>query len=123
MANNIPDHPTKFKPGQSGNPGGKTSEHRKAEIEAAELAAKARLGLVQAFANLVNGSASDDDRLALLNSDALRLLKDSEDRGFGAPKASVDLSSDDGSMSPASASDAVLAALARKHATGEPEGT
>lgn len=95
-----PEH-TQWKPGQSGNPGGKTSEHRKAEIEAAELAAKARLGLVQAFANLVNGSASDDDRLALLNSDALRLLKDSEDRGFGAPTQPVDNTSSDGSLRPA----------------------
>ena len=91
-----PEH-TKWKPGQSGNPGGKTSEHRKAEIEAAELAAKVRLGLVSAFANLVQGKASDEERHALLNSDALRLLKDSEDRGFGAPTQPVDSTSSDGS--------------------------
>lgn len=91
-----PEH-TKWKPGQSGNPGGKTSEHRKAEIEAAELAAKVRLGLVSAFANLVQGKASDEERHALLNSDALRLLKDSEDRGFGAPTQPVDNTSSDGS--------------------------
>lgn len=93
-----PEH-TKWKPGQSGNPGGKTSEHRKAEIEAAELAAKVRLGLVSAFANLVHGKASDEERHALLNSDALRLLKDSEDRGFGAPTQPVDNTSSDGSAS------------------------
>ena len=93
-----PEH-TKWKPGQSGNPGGKTSEHRKAEIEAAELAAKVRLGLVSAFANLVQGKASDEERHALLNSDALRLLKDSEDRGFGAPTQPVDNTSSDGSAS------------------------
>jgi hypothetical protein len=100
MANPNPltDHLNPWKPGQSGNPGGKTSAHRKAEIEAAELAAKARLGLVQAFANLVDGRATDAERIALVNSDALRLLKDSEDRGFGAPKSSMDLSSEDGSM-------------------------
>lgn len=91
-----PEH-TKWKPGQSGNPGGKTSEHRKAEIEAAELAAKVRLGLVSAFANLVQGKATDEERHALLNSDALRLLKDSEDRGFGAPTQPVDNTSSDGS--------------------------
>lgn len=89
-----------FQPGQSGNPGGKTSEHRKAEIEAAELAAKTRLGLVRAFANLLDGKATDDERVQLLNSDALRLLKDSEDRGFGSPTQPVDNTSSDGSARP-----------------------
>lgn len=93
-----PEH-TKWKPGQSGNPGGKTSEHRANEVKAAELAAKARLGLVQAFANLVDGVVTDEERKALINSDALRLLKDSEDRGFGAPTQPVDNTSSDGSAS------------------------
>ena len=91
-----PEH-SKFKPGQSGNPGGKTAEHRANEVKAAELAAKARLGIVEAFANLVSGTATDAERHALLNSDALRLLKDSEDRGFGAPTQPVDSTSSDGS--------------------------
>jgi len=120
MANPDPSPETRFKPGCVGNPGGKTSEHRKAEIEAAELAAKARLGLVRAFANLLDGSASDDDRLSLLNSDALRLLKDSEDRGFGSPTQPVDNTSSDGSASPRvinviAAGDAVVDAIKRKH--------
>jgi hypothetical protein len=102
MANPNPSPDTQWQPGQSGNPGGKTSEHRKAEIRAAELAAIARLHLVEAFARLVQGKASDDDRLSLMNSDALKLLKESEDRGFGLPKSSLDLSSEDGSMSPPS---------------------
>jgi hypothetical protein len=100
MANPNPSPETRFNPGQSGNPGGKTSAHRKAEVEAAELAAKARLGLVRAFANLVEGTATDQDRMSLLNSDALRLLKDSEDRGYGAPTQPVDNTSSDGSMKP-----------------------
>ena len=116
MANPNPktEHLTSWKPGQSGNPGGKTSEHRKAEIRAAEIAAKARLELVEAFANLLTGRATDKEKHALLDSDALRLLKESEDRGFGQAKSSVDLSSEDGSMSPG-AGDAVLAALRKKH--------
>lgn len=100
MANTNPDCPTKWKPGQSGNPGGKTREHRQAEIKAAELAAKARLGLVQAFANLVDGVATDEERHALMTSEALRLLKDSEDRAFGTPVQSVETTSPDGSMTP-----------------------
>jgi hypothetical protein len=91
-----PTH-SQFKPGQSGNPGGKSAEHRANEVKAAELAAKARLGIVQAFANLVDGVVTDAERHALLNSDALRLLKDSEDRGFGAPTQPVDNTSSDGS--------------------------
>ncbi len=89
-----------FQPGQSGNPGGKTSAHRKAEIEAAEIAAKARLGLVHALANLLDGKATPEDRMALLNSDALRLLKDSEDRGFGMASQPIDNTSSDGSLRP-----------------------
>ncbi len=96
-----PEH-TKWKPGVSPNPGGKTSEHRKAEIKAAELAAKSRLDLVEAFARLVQGGATDEDKWKLVDSDALRLLKESEDRGYGAPKSSMDLSSEDGSMTPPS---------------------
>ena len=102
MANPNPLPENQWKPGQSGNPGGKTSEHRKAEIRAAELAAIARLHLVESFARLVQGKASDDDRLALMNSDALKLLKESEDRGFGTPQGKLDLSSEDGSMTPPS---------------------
>jgi len=97
MAGQFPNPSTQFKPGQSGNPGGKTAEHRANEVKAAELAAKARLGIVQAFANLVDGVVTDAERHALLNSDALRLLKDSEDRGFGAPTQPVDNTSSDGS--------------------------
>ena len=97
MAGQFPNPDTQFKPGQSGNPGGKTSEHRANEVKAAELAAKARLDSVQAFANLLQGKATDAERHALLNSDALRLLKDSEDRGFGAPTQPVDNTSSDGS--------------------------
>lgn len=91
-----PEH-TKWKPGVSGNPGGKTSAHRAAEVEAAELAAKARLGLVRAFANLVAGVATDAERKELMDANALKLLKDSEDRGFGAPTQPVDNTSSDGS--------------------------
>ena len=97
MSKPTPPVEHQFKPGQSGNPGGKTSAHRAAEVEAAEIAAKARLGLVRAFANLVDGVATDAERQALIDANALKLLKDSEDRGFGAPTQPVDNTSSDGS--------------------------
>lgn len=99
MANPNPSPATRIKPGQVLNPGGKTSAHRKAEIEAAELAAKSRLSAVAAFARLMDGSATDEDRIALIDANALKLLKDSEDRGFGAPTQPVDNTSSDGSAS------------------------
>lgn len=88
---------TRFGAGNKANPIGKTSAHRKAEIEAAELAAKARLAAVAAFARLMDGSATDDDRVALVDANALKLLKDSEDRAFGTASQHVDQTSSDGS--------------------------
>jgi hypothetical protein len=116
MANTIPDHPTKFKPGQSGNPGGKSSEHRKAEIKAAELAAMVQADLVEALYNTVKDAEGDEQRLDAIRSDVLKLLKDSQDRGFGSPQQHIDNTSSDGSMTPvAQSGDAVLDALSRKH--------
>ena len=101
MANPNPDKSNlqMWKPGQSGNPGGKTSEHRKAEIRAAELAAKVQLDLVEALSNTLDAAEGDEGKLAAIKADVLKLLKDAQDRGYGTPKSSVDLSSEDGSMS------------------------
>ena len=99
MANPNPDTSglQPFKPGQSGNPGGKTSEHRKAEIRAAEIAANSRLKLVESFAALIDGKDTAEDRAALLSSDWIKILKDSEDRAFGTASQHVDQTSSDGS--------------------------
>lgn len=122
MANTIPDHPTKFKPGQSGNPGGKSSEHRKAEIKAAELAAMVQADLVEALYNTLQQAEGDEAKLGAIKADVLKLLKDSQDRGFGSPQQHIDNTSSDGSMTPAANSgDAVLEALNRKHKEGKDE--
>lgn len=97
MANPNPRPEYQFKPGQSGNPGGKSSAHRQAEVKAAELAAMTRLRAVEAFAAVMAGKATDEDRLALIDANALKLLKDSEDRGHGTPQQRVDNTSSDGS--------------------------
>lgn len=94
-----PEH-SQWKPGQSGNPGGKSSAHRKAEIRAAELAAKVQLDLIEALSNTLDAAEGDAVKLEAIKSDVLKLLKDAQDRGFGTPKSSLDLSSDDGTMSP-----------------------
>lgn len=88
-----------FKPGQSGNPGGKTSEHRKAEIRAAEAAALVQADLVEALARVVQAAAGDTDKLEYLNKEVNTLLKNAQDRGFGSPQQHVDQTSSDGSAS------------------------
>ena len=112
----FPNPDTQFKKGQSGNPGGKSSEHRKAEVEAAELAAKVSLELVKAVADAIEG-ASTEDRQMQIRGDVLTLLRNVQDRAHGAPKASTDITSSDGTMTPSGhVSSEVLDALRRKHA-------
>jgi hypothetical protein len=89
MANPNPSPETRFAPGQTGNPGGKTSKHRKAEIEAAELAATVRLELVRAVAEAIEGASSEEKQMQI-RSDVLNLLKQSEDRAHGTPKQTIE---------------------------------
>lgn len=101
MANPNPDTSglaPKWEKGQSGNPGGKSAAHRKAEVEAAEKAAKLRLDMVNALAEMTDGDVAA--LVEAIKGDNLKLLKDSEDRGFGAPTQPVDHGSSDGSMRP-----------------------
>jgi len=100
MANPNPEikHLIPYKPGQSGNPGGKTSAHRQAEIEAAEIAAKIQLDLVSALANALKDA--DAKKLDYLTKEVNVLLKNAQDRGFGAPKQEIDNTASDGTMTP-----------------------
>lgn len=91
-----PKH-TQFGAGNNANPQGKTSAHRAAEIRAAELAAKVRLDLIEALASSLDKAGNDTAKVEAIRSDILKLLKDSEDRGFGAPTQPVDNTSSDGS--------------------------
>lgn len=93
MANPNPSPETRFQPGQSGNPGGKTSEHREAEIKAAEIAAQLRLAMLSRMQELL---AEGSDAVELMTGDALRLFKDSEDRAHGAPKQVNEIAGKDG---------------------------
>lgn len=90
MANPNPSPETRFKPGQSGNPGGKSSEHRKAEVRAAELAAKIQLDIVQALADAVDECSESKEKLDYLNKEVNALLKNVQDRGFGTPKQTIE---------------------------------
>jgi len=84
-----------FKPGQVGNPGGKTSEQRKQEIANAERATRIRGKFLEALENLI--SATDGDQAVIeerLTTEALRLIKEAEDRGLGTSKQTVDMNHD-----------------------------
>lgn len=102
MGNPNPSPETRFKPGNPG--GGKTSEQRKLEYEAAEMAARLRHRMLSVLTEkLEAGEKQVDD---ILNGDTLRLLKDSEDRAYGTPKQSVEQSGPEGGPIQVSAHDA-----------------
>ena len=100
----MSDHPRNtsglipFKPGQSGNPGGKTSEHRQLEVQAAELAARIQFDLVSALSDVVKEGGTM--ALEQIKGDVLKLIKDAQDRGYGAPVQVLDSTSSDGTMTP-----------------------
>ena len=89
--NPNPSPDTRFG-GARGNPNGKTSEQKRLEIENAERAVRIRSRGLMAIEAMLEGM--DDQQVAglILDAQALKLLKDSEDRGLGAPKQSVDVS-------------------------------
>lgn len=98
MAGNPnPSPATRFKPGNSGNPGGKTSEQQKRDLATADMASNVRHALISAVQEKMETGV---DPLTLLTSDVLKLMKDSEDRAHGTPKQAVDHTSSDGTMSP-----------------------
>lgn len=78
-----------FKPGEVRNPGGKSSEQATLERRNAEAAMRIRERALNAIeAKLVE--CSTDEAISLLVEAAmLKLLKDSEDRGLGAPVQAI----------------------------------
>lgn len=80
-----------------GNPNGKTSEQKRIELANAETAMRIRARLLNATEAKLN-ELSTDEAMKLIEAAMLKLLKDSEDRGLGAPVQ--DVRSGDGSMTP-----------------------
>lgn len=91
MANPNPSPETRFQPGNAG--GGKTAEQKKLEYEAAEMAARIRHKLLSVITEKISNG---EDATDLLNGDLLRLMKDSEDRAHGTPKATTEIGGFDG---------------------------
>ena len=99
---------------------GLTSKAKKAYYKAAELLAEAQLEQSEAYLAVVKAAGSDLEKLKFIDAAFNTFIKNIMDRVDGTPRQSVDLSSEDGSMSPKSShSDAVLQALQAKH--GKPD--
>lgn len=100
MANPNPSPETRFEPGKSGNPGGKSKELKRLEMEAAEMAAKIRhAALSSMMEKLAKASEAPEPdaeaAIKLITADTLRLFKDSEDRAHGTPKAVTEIGGTD----------------------------
>jgi len=100
MANLNPSPETRFQPGSTPNPGGKSKELKRLEMEAAEMAAKLRhaalSSMMEKLAKASEAPEPDPDMaMKLINADTLRLFKDSEDRAHGTPKAVTEIGGTD----------------------------
>jgi hypothetical protein len=97
-----------------GNIPGKTSEQKRLEMQNAEAAVRIRARALHAVEAKL-GECGTEEAIALLVKDAmLRLIKDSEDRGLGAPVQPMDHTTNGESMNKVDLtglSDAALAEL------------
>ena len=96
--------------GQPGaNPGGKTKEQKRLEMANAQAAMRIRARALAAVEAKLTECSTEDAIEMLVEAAMLKLLKDSEDRGLGAPVQAH--TSPDGSMSPKGVPEDVAAAL------------
>ena len=87
MANKNPSPETRFQPGQSGNPSGKSSETALRDNATADLASRFRHALLSSVQEKLDDGV---DPFSRVTADIIRVLKDSEDRAHGTPKQSVE---------------------------------
>ena len=97
MANKNPPHETRFKPGVSGNPSGRSSGELIAMNEAARISANLRLAALSCLQGKVDAG---EDLLEYIDANILNLFKQSEDRAHGTAQQHVDNTSTDGTMTP-----------------------
>jgi Tfp pilus assembly protein PilX len=79
-----------FQRGQSGNPKGKTAATKTLELQNAEAAMRIRERILRAAEAKLVECSTDDVLSQFVEAAMLKLLKDSEDRGLGAPVQPVD---------------------------------
>lgn len=115
MANPNPNPSTRFKKGQSGNPGGMTKARRQLLDEAADMAAQVQHRLLEATVSMLREHPEKEKVAELVTPDLRQIMKELLDRAEGTAKQSVDHTSSDGSMTPkldlSGLSDAALAEI------------
>ena len=110
----TPDYSTRFGAGNNANPQGKTSEQKKLEIENAVRATRLRgrfllsLEAQIEIADRAHEKAREEGEdvgeihtatpMAMITSEILKLLKDTEDRGLGTSAQSIALTNPDGNL-------------------------
>lgn len=105
MANPNPSPETRFKPGQSGNPSGRSTEEQLAHKEAARIAAELKLKALSCLQESIEPEEGEEIDLnqvlaKLMNADALRMFKEVEDRAYGTPKQTSEVSGPEGGAIP-----------------------
>ena len=113
MGNPNPSPETQWKPGQSGNPGGFTAD----QVAKRQANRDRAFALEEKMLAALERDMTENETAILqhIRADVLRLIHTAIERVDGKPQAKLDLSSEDGSMTPRDHSDAVLAALQAKH--------
>jgi hypothetical protein len=89
-----------FKPGQSGNPGGVSSERKRLMNESAEMAARIMHRQLEALQGMFNEHPEKERIVEYINADVHRLVKDAIDRVEGTARQSVDHTNSDGTLTP-----------------------
>lgn len=98
QGNPNPSPATRFGAGNRANPNGKTSEQKRLEMLNAEAAMRIRERILRAAEARLVECSTEQVLEEFVEAAMLKLLKDSEDRGLGAPVQ--DVRSGDGSMTP-----------------------
>jgi hypothetical protein len=123
MAGNPnPSPETRFQPGQSGNPGGIPAKTLALIRQNGERAARINAMLLEGLESTLK-NMDQAGRAETLRADVNKAISDAMDRAYGKAAASIDLTSKDGSMTPAlnvtSLSDAALQEIMNARAKPE----
>jgi hypothetical protein len=100
MGNPNPSPETQWKPGQSGNPGGFTAD----QVAKRQANRDRAFALEEKMLAALERDMTDNEAAILshIRADVLRLIHTAIERVDGKPQAKLDLSSEDGSMTPPS---------------------
>lgn len=93
MGNPNPSPATRFKPGQSGNPSGRSKKEQEAHNKSAAIAAEMKLKALSCLQDKVSDPATTADQAIemLFNADVQRMFKEVEDRAHGTPKSTTEM--------------------------------